>query len=468
MMPERQYISERIDKNTFIKGRFKGKFNGQLDKTKSDLKHERYFDLEIIDGEIYTTQSDIQKWPAGTELKEFVNVSTFPTALPGKIKVSLRYFDGSIKHFKIRLKELKLINCYVSNQVYRGNELMGTIEGDVSGYLLHYDTLLNEIQEEEEDPLEHTPPHQPNIDQNNSEPEGEQKPIPAQLYNPKTKSSFLSVLNILAGLFFLLGILIIIRYPQLIAIFALLAMLSFPRLYRFLPNRIRSRITTHRATVLFGLLLCLAMYFLITGYEAKKKKEHVSNVLAEKAREKRVADNRIQKQRADSFNRYLDTAKTLLKSNKKEEALQKLEKASVFASSDERGMINSETEKLYNSLAEDLSGSGNYKGAIEMYSTLLTNNKTNPEYFYKRAVCYNRTGKTQEAVNDLKQAINLGDKPSQLLYEKINPIKKRVAYYVTLCCDGTHSNAKGRGACSHHGGVCNWNEPVYEEYREYQ
>lgn len=36
--------------------------------------------------------------------------------------------------------------------------------------------------------------------------------------------------------------------------------------------------------------------------------------------------------------------------------------------------------------------------------------------------------------------------------------------YCTLCNDGQYSpsNAKGRGACSHHGGVANWNAPVYD------
>lgn len=35
--------------------------------------------------------------------------------------------------------------------------------------------------------------------------------------------------------------------------------------------------------------------------------------------------------------------------------------------------------------------------------------------------------------------------------------------YRTLCRDGEYSpsNAKGRGACSHHGGVADWNAPVY-------
>jgi outer membrane protein assembly factor BamD (BamD/ComL family) len=39
--------------------------------------------------------------------------------------------------------------------------------------------------------------------------------------------------------------------------------------------------------------------------------------------------------------------------------------------------------------------------------------------------------------------------------------KKRYSNYGTtrvgaICCDGTRSYATGRGACSHHGGVCQW------------
>lgn len=41
--------------------------------------------------------------------------------------------------------------------------------------------------------------------------------------------------------------------------------------------------------------------------------------------------------------------------------------------------------------------------------------------------------------------------------------KKIIVDYRTLCRDGEYSpsNAKGRGACSHHGGVADWNAPVY-------
>lgn len=40
--------------------------------------------------------------------------------------------------------------------------------------------------------------------------------------------------------------------------------------------------------------------------------------------------------------------------------------------------------------------------------------------------------------------------------------KNKIIYRVPIgawCCDGTRSDATGRGACSHHGGVCEW---IYE------
>ena len=39
------------------------------------------------------------------------------------------------------------------------------------------------------------------------------------------------------------------------------------------------------------------------------------------------------------------------------------------------------------------------------------------------------------------------------------PVKEKETYQVrvgAICCDGSRSYATGRGACSHHGGVCEW------------
>lgn len=86
---------------------------------------------------------------------------------------------------------------------------------------------------------------------------------------------------------------------------------------------------------------------------------------------------------------------------------------------------------------------------------------------YKRALCFAKKKDIPSAVNALQEPMALGNGQADSLYQAINPLKKRVAYYITRCCDGTSSSAKGRGACSHHGGVCDWNEPQYQTYREY-
>jgi hypothetical protein len=61
-MLKHRYISERFDRKTYIKGIFKGKFQGQLDVDKSDAKHERFFDLEILEGDLFTSQDNLLKW----------------------------------------------------------------------------------------------------------------------------------------------------------------------------------------------------------------------------------------------------------------------------------------------------------------------------------------------------------------------------------------------------------------------
>lgn len=50
-------------------------------------------------------------------------------------------------------------------------------------------------------------------------------------------------------------------------------------------------------------------------------------------------------------------------------------------------------------------------------------------------------------------------------FETITTYERQITGYCTLCNDGTYSPtcATGRGACSHHGGVREWNAPVYSE-----
>ena len=47
---------------------------------------------------------------------------------------------------------------------------------------------------------------------------------------------------------------------------------------------------------------------------------------------------------------------------------------------------------------------------------------------------------------------------------------KEITGYCTLCNDGTRSPScsTGRGTCSHHGGVAQWNAPIYSDVPHYE
>jgi tetratricopeptide (TPR) repeat protein len=107
-----------------------------------------------------------------------------------------------------------------------------------------------------------------------------------------------------------------------------------------------------------------------------------------------------------------------------------------------------------------------YTEAIACYEKALQFDDSLGQAWYECALCYVKKKQKREAVNDLKHAMTLRYPGADSLHEKINPLKKRISGVHSRCCDGTTSSSTGRGACSHHGGVCR-TEYEYEEYREY-
>ena len=59
--------------------------------------------------------------------------------------------------------------------------------------------------------------------------------------------------------------------------------------------------------------------------------------------------------------------------------------------------------------------------------------------------------------------------PEKSHIEQVTTYEKKVIGYCTLCNDGTYSPscATGRGACSHRGGVAQWNAPEYNNVPVY-
>jgi hypothetical protein len=51
--------------------------------------------------------------------------------------------------------------------------------------------------------------------------------------------------------------------------------------------------------------------------------------------------------------------------------------------------------------------------------------------------------------------------PSSTHIEKVTTTEDQITGYCTLCGDGTYSDSTGKGTCSHHGGVAQYNYPIH-------
>ncbi|MDR6339091.1 tetratricopeptide (TPR) repeat protein [Filimonas zeae] len=230
------------------------------------------------------------------------------------------------------------------------------------------------------------------------------------------------------GLVFLIIALAVLYHPLLSLLFAITGFVLIPPGARFLEEKLRCRLTAAVKAVVAVLLLAVSIPLMGYYVTADNVEAHTQELLKKKeAMEKAVAMQKEQ-QRKDSLHKVHE--------------MQMADASSLFTS-------------------------GKYADALVKINALLKDS-SNDELLYNRAVCYSKTGKVREAVDDLKQLLGTGNKKATALYNKVNPVRRKIIGYCTRCWDGSTSGASGRGACSHHGGVKNWNEPIYQEYRQYE
>lgn len=271
------------------------------------------------------------------------------------------------------------------------------------------------------------------------------------------------------GVFFFIGALVSIKHPVMTVIFGLIGFILIPPGHRYIERKLKFRLTTKIKTIATAALFIFSLP--LTGYYANidEKAAYEQKLADEKtAKEKAIADQKEQ-QRKDSLAYYIEKGNRFANQHKLEEANRQLYYAKAFAL---LPADNAQIEKEKISIATiktfALVKAGKYRAALPEINNLLRTDPSNAELLYNRAVCYSKTGNLQDAVNDLKPLLQAGNANAEKLHDKINPIRRRIIDHETLCCDGTTSSATGRGACSHHGGVCDWNHPVYEESRKYE
>lgn len=123
---------------------------------------------------------------------------------------------------------------------------------------------------------------------------------------------------------------------------------------------------------------------------------------------------------------------------------------------------------FYRSAIENLKNK-KHKEVIILITKAMQLGKVTDSARFVRASALLATGKQAEAVGEIQTVRNYRSVPFlSELYEKANPIIKVKTGYCARCCDGTTSTSTGKGACSHHKGVCQTGIPIYSERRKYQ
>lgn len=177
-----------------------------------------------------------------------------------------------------------------------------------------------------------------------------------------------------------------------------------------------------------------------------------------------------QKKMADSLEFHKKIADNLYKKNLLQKALEEYELSLNFEG-------NKYYPEIYKNVATIYFLQRNYQAALKYYKKIISQygNLTSDTIAYQKALCYVNIGDIRGAVYALKFAPKT--KRTEVLFNKINPVKtkvvykevpvkkKKVAYYATICGDGSEyfGNSR-RGACSRHGGVASWRSPIYETY----
>ena len=146
-MPKYETIENHIERRTYLQGNFKGKFIGYLDPRKSDIKHEIFYDLEVISGEIKTIKNEhnVRHWETG-EPVAFQDTDKFLSNLPDNLPIVITDENGLEKTYNVNLNDTKLSDYELSNQLYVENRVLGDITGQISGYLKHYDIEYIDVE----------------------------------------------------------------------------------------------------------------------------------------------------------------------------------------------------------------------------------------------------------------------------------------------------------------------------------
>ncbi|WP_343637080.1 hypothetical protein [Fluviicola sp.] len=262
-----------------------------------------------------------------------------------------------------------------------------------------------------------------------------------------------------------IGVLLLIMSPFTVIYLPFSIVLVVSGLSLILPHIFKWPLKKKVRNIVLITLLLLNVPFAIAFGKERSRLEQNNKIQLLNERQAKLDE----KQRIDDLNSCLQRVDSLYRKGEIDLALLELDKADLMAEkAAEKADVNLIRIEVSLAKTKQLMKKHQYNMAVDLLTSVLELDTSNTLVLYQRANCFVKIKRIEEAVKDAKKAMLLGHSDAGKLYDKINPLKKRIANYCTLCNDGTYSQATGQGACSYHGGVAKWNYPVYEISRKYE
>lgn len=193
-----------IERRTYLNGTFNGKYQGTYFYDGSTKGKDEFYDLEVKEAIVSIPYPDgFRHWQTGESIP-FRNTEPTILEFPKTVNCKLERGDGTVQYAKLSIRNIKVLSYRLSNQLYDGDFIYGDIEGELSGYIIHYDTEERTILYEDEvaNPVV-VPSGPPEVTE-------EEKTVERPALPTSSKGCFSSFFDVLVALFYAIVLLLFV------------------------------------------------------------------------------------------------------------------------------------------------------------------------------------------------------------------------------------------------------------------
>lgn len=144
-------VIRNLERKTYIKGSFFGKYRGQLDSSKLNSEYEQFYDINIYEGEIFDfeIENNNPKKVNKTSYNDFKSeIHFFQDTFDNIISKSLKEHSSNYDVFRLKIHKPKLQGITIDNVTKDDKQTFGTFTARVFGYIIDIIQIEEQIEVE--------------------------------------------------------------------------------------------------------------------------------------------------------------------------------------------------------------------------------------------------------------------------------------------------------------------------------